>query len=190
MSEQLILSAVKRDGLGKGPNRRLREEQVIPGVFYDTKGSNIAIQMEALPLQKIFEKAGRTSVFQLEIDDNGTKISYPVLIWDTLFHPYKKQFKHIDFFGVDLEKEIKVRIPLEFVGTSRGVKLGGKLEIYREFLDIMSKPMDLPKKITIDLTELDVNTTILQKDVAFPEGVRPASKENFAILSVIAPKAE
>ena len=104
--------------------------------------------------------------------------------------PYKKKFTHIDFFGVDLDREIKIRVPLEFVGTSRGVKLGGKLEVYREFIDVMSKPLTLPKKITLDLTELDINSTIMLKDVAMPEGVRPATNENFAILSVLTPKSE
>lgn len=189
MSEQIILKAQKRDGLGKGANHRLREEDMIPCVFYDNKGTNIAIQVEALSLQKAFETAGRTAVFQLEIEDADTTTTHPVLFWDILSHPYKNKFKHVDFFGVDLDKEIKIRVPLEFVGTSRGVKLGGTLEIYREFLDILSKPMDIPAKITIDLTELDVNTTILLKNVEFPKGVRSATQENFAILSITAPKA-
>lgn len=155
-----------------------------------TKGNNVAVQMPAKPLQKLFEEVGRTTVFQLEIEEEGKKSTHPVLIWDALFHPYKKKFTHIDFFGVDLDREIKIRVPLEFVGTSRGVKLGGKLEVYREFIDVMSKPLTLPKKITLDLTELDINSTIMLKDVAMPEGVRPATNENFAILSVLTPKSE
>lgn len=190
MSEQKTLSAQKRNDMGKGANHRLREEELIPGVYYDAKGNNIPVQVEALPLQKLFDEVGRTTVFQLEIDDAGTKTTHPVLIWDVLFHPYKKKFKHLDFFGVDLDKEIKIRVPLEFVGTSRGVKLGGKLEIYREFLDILSKPLDLPKKITIDLTELDINTTVLLKNVVLPAGTRPATNENFAVLAVVAPKGD
>lgn len=190
MSEQKTLSVQKRDNLGKGANRRLRAGEVVPGVFYDTKGNNIPVQADAKPLQKLFEEVGRTTVFQLEIEDEGKKTSYPVLIWDALFHPYKKKFTHLDFFGVDLDREIKIRVPLEFVGTSRGVKLGGKLEIYREFLDVLSKPLTLPKKITIDLTELDINSTILLKDVVMPEGVVPATNENFAILSVVNPQSE
>ena len=190
MSEQKTLSVQKRDNLGKGANRRLRSEEVVPGVFYDTKGNNVAVQMPAKSLQKLFEEVGRTTVFQLEIEEEGKKSTHPVLIWDALFHPYKKKFTHIDFFGVDLDREIKIRVPLEFVGTSRGVKLGGKLEVFREFIDVMSKPLTLPKKITLDLTELDINSTIMLKDVAMPEGVRPATNENFAILSVLTPKSE
>ena len=131
MSELKTLSVQKRTAFGKGANRRLRVESLVPGVYYASDGTNVPVQMPALPLSKIYEQVGRTNVFNLEIDDNGTKTVHPVFVWDAQYHPVKGVFTHVDFFGVDLNKEIKVDVPLEFVGTSKGVKLGGTLETYR-----------------------------------------------------------
>ena len=67
MSDLKVLSVQKRAGLGKGANRRARQEELIPGVFYTAKGDNIAVQAPALPLEKMYAEMGRTAVFNLEI---------------------------------------------------------------------------------------------------------------------------
>ena len=45
MSDLKVLSVQKRAGLGKGANRRARQEELIPGVFYTAKGENLPVQM-------------------------------------------------------------------------------------------------------------------------------------------------
>lgn len=144
MSELKTLSVQKRSAFGKGANRRLRVKALVPGVFYASDGTNVPVQMPALPLSKIYEQVGRTNVFNLEIDDNGVKTVHPVFVWDAQYHPVKGVFTHVDFFGVDLNKEIKVDVPLEFVGTSKGVKLGGTLETYRERVTLQARRRTCP----------------------------------------------
>lgn len=190
MNIEKTLSVQKREGSGKGASGRLRTQDLIPGVFYTAKGDNISVQAPALPLEKIFSEVGRTSVFNLEIDDNGQKSMHPVIIWDVQYHPYKKEFSHIDYYGVDLDKTVTVDVPVEFVGVSRGVKLGGQLETYREIVRLCSKPLDMPKKIVVDVTPMDINTTICVGDLPLPENVKAVYDQNFAIVSVISKAKE
>lgn len=190
MSIEKTLTVQKRTAFGKGPNRRLRTESLVPGVFYTAKGENIPVQAQTLPLEKMYAEMGRTTVFNLEIDDNGQKSTYPVMVWSVQYHPYKKAFTHIDFYGVDLDKAVKVNVPVEFTGVSRGVKLGGRLETYREQVQLVSKPLDMPQKITVDITDLDINKTIYVADLQLPEGVQAAYDNNFAIVSVISKSAD
>ena len=190
MNIEKTLSVQKREGSGKGASGRLRTQDLIPGVFYTAKGDNISVQAPALPLEKIFAEAGRTSVFNLEIDDNGQKSVHPVIIWDVQYHPYKKEFSHIDYYGVDLDQPVTVDVPVEFVGVSRGVKLGGQLETYREVVRLSSKPLDVPKKIVVDVTPMDINTTICVADLQLPENVKAVYDRNFAIVSVLAKAKE
>ncbi len=185
MSLEKILNVTKRDGLGKGHNRRLRAQKMVPGVFYSTNGDNIAVQIPYLPLEKMYGNVGRTTIFTLEIDDAGTKVSHPVMLWDVQYHPYKNTFSHVDFYGVDLDKAIKVSVAIEFIGTSKGVKLGGRLETYRDRITLISKPADMPKKITIDVTDMGLNAAIRAEDLVLPEGVRAVYDQNFAIVSVV-----
>ncbi len=185
MSEMLSLTVRQRMDGGKGPNRRYRENGKVPCVFYDSKGKNIKILADDLPLRKVYRNAGSTSVIQLEIDENGTVEKLPCLIWKMHNHPFKNQILHVDFLGVDLQKEIKIIVPIEITGTPKGVKIqGGKLEQFREHIEIICMPLNIPDKITIDVTELEINHNINVQDLVLPEGVSNASDENFAVVGV------
>lgn len=185
MSEMKTLSVQKRDNLGKGPSRRLREEAIVPAVYYAPDGKNILVQVALNPLNKIYEQVGRTNVFNLEIDDNGTKTTHPVFVWDAQYHPVKNTFTHIDFYGVDLNKEVKVKVRLRFVGTSKGVKAGGVMEVYREEVTLVAKPQDIPRIIDVDVTDFDMGTNLRASGLKLPEGVRVEYKSDFSILAVM-----
>ncbi len=190
MSTEKTLSVQTRDGFGKGPNRRLRATNMVPGVFYSNGGQSVAVQVAALPLEKMYAAMGRTTVFDLEIEDAGKKSKHPVMIWDVQFHPYKKQFTHIDFYGVDLNKEVKVSVAIEFIGTAKGVKLGGKLETYRERVLLEGKPGDIPKKITVDVSDMGLNAALRVADLELPNGVKAKYDQNFAVVSVVSKVAD
>ncbi len=185
MSEMKTLSVQKRDTLGKGPNRRLREEALVPAVYYAPDGKNILVQVALNPLNKIYEQVGRTNVFNLEIEENGTKTAYPVFVWDAQYHPVKNTFTHVDFYGVDLDKEIHVKVRLRFVGTSKGVKAGGKMEVYREEVTLIAKPQDMPRIVDIDITDFEIGTNLRASELKLPEGVRVEYKSDFSILTVM-----
>ena len=68
MSDLKVLTVQKRAGLGKGANRRSRQEELVPGVFYTANGENVAVQVAARALAKIFSQVGRTTVFNLDIE--------------------------------------------------------------------------------------------------------------------------
>ena len=184
MSDLKVLTVQKRAGLGKGANRRSRQEELVPGVFYTANGENVAVQVAARALAKIFSQVGRTPVFNLDIEGEGT---HPVLIWETQRDPIKSTFTHIDFYGVDLDKPVKITVPVEYVGVARGTKVGGKLETYREQIQLMAKPLDMPAKVTIDISGMDLGTTIQIADVQLPEGVKAAYDSNYALVSVLMP---
>jgi large subunit ribosomal protein L25 len=190
MSIEKNLHVQKRNGLGKGANRRLRADTLVPGVFYNGQGENIPVQVPSLPMEKLLAAVGRNTVFNLEIDHDGKKEQYPALIWDIQYHPYKRAFLHIDFYGVDLDKEVIVRVPLEFIGVAKGVKLGGQLETYRENVRLSGKPLDLPKRITLDVSELEINAAIHVADLTLPKGVSAVYSTNYCIVAVHMPDAE
>lgn len=189
MPELTTYTAKIRTATGKGAARRLRAQGDVPAVYYGNGGENILLTVNEKTFLKLFSSVGTTGVFKLEIDDNGTGKSFDTLIWKVVFHPYKKQVTHIDFLGVDLEKPLKIRVPLVLTGTSKGVKLGGRLEVYREQITILAKPLALPSQIDVDITNLDINQGIAVKDLVLPAGVQAYYDTNFAILSIVPPRS-
>lgn len=184
MADFATITVQKRGSTGKGANRRLRAQGIIPAVFYTSGGVGIPVQAQEAPLQKLFEAMGRTTVFNVEIEDGDKREIAPALIWDIDYHPTKNRFQHVDFFGVDLKKDVKIRVPLEFTGTAKGVKLGGVIEAFIEFVDVIGKPLDLPNKLTVDVTPLELGDSLRVSDLALPQGVRPAMEASKTVIQV------
>lgn len=188
------VKVTERGERGKGPSRRLRVAGKVPGIYYDQKGANIMIQVDRLPLEKAWLRFGSSRVVNLEIDrTDGAAETCPALIWRIKNEPVKGSPIHVDFFGVDLDKEIRVSVPFEVSGTAKGVKDGGILQMFRESIEVHCKPLDIPEAIVIDVTALDINENIAIDKVVFPEGVTPYYDQAdgaFAVVGVSAPMSE
>ena len=185
MSEAITFSVEKREGLGKGANRKLRNEGQVPGIFYSVAGENVPVKMGERELVKLIKQAGRTSIVELSIDGGEAK---PCLIWKAEKHPFKNRYQHIDFYGIDQEKELRMIIPVLFTGTSKGVKMGGRLEEYRNRITVQGKPADIPASVTVDVSELDFNDSVRVADIELPESVVAYYDVNYAIVGCAAPR--
>ncbi|WP_290922958.1 50S ribosomal protein L25 [Halodesulfovibrio sp.] len=181
MSEKITFSVSKREGLGKGANRQLRVAGKVPGIFYSTTGENIPVQMDEMPLVKLYEKAGLTNVIALDIDGEVKDC----LIWKLERHPFKNRLQHVDFYGIDAEKEIRIKIPVRVTGESKGVKLGGRLEEYRQVITVSAKPADIPNEVVVDVTEFDVHTFVKVSELELPANVTAYYDDDFKVLAVV-----
>lgn len=177
----ITFSVEKREGLGKGANRRLRVAGKVPGIFYSTTGENVPVQMDEMALIKLYEKASLTNVIALDIEGE-TK---DCLIWKLERHPFKNRLQHVDFYGVDADKEIRIKIPVRITGESKGVKLGGRLEEYRQVITVSAKPADIPNEVVVDITDFDINTFVKVSELELPENVSAYYDDDFKVLAVV-----
>lgn len=189
MSELLQMSVEKREATGKGPNRRLRAQGLVPCVYYDGAGNNFTVQIPELALEKAYEKLGSTQVFEMAVAGSAEK--HPALFWKVLRHPVKGHLLHVDFYGVDLTRVLRVDVPLEIQGTPRGVKLqGGVLEVYRDHVTVECLPMNIPESIVIDVSNLGINQNIHVSRLPVPGHLKVLFDEDFAVVGVSAKAAE
>lgn len=188
MAELMTLKVRPRGEKGKCPCRRIRTQNLVPGIYYNQQGQNIAVQVEMLPLTKLHNKLGSSRVFHLEIDQEGAAL--PSLIKSVQYDPIKSVPIHVDFYGVDLDRDIKVDVRVVVEGKAKGIILGGLLEVFRDSLEVICKPLDVPEKIVIDVTDLDIGVNLHVADVKLPSGVRAVYDDNFAVVGVVAQEAE
>lgn len=190
MSELVNLKLEVREKLGKEASKKLRAKEYIPAVFYNPEGKNISLKVREGLFHKVWHKAGTTSVVELEFEQNNETVKIPALIWDVKKHPYKTVYMHIDFYGVDLTKEITVSVPVEVKGTPKGAEEGGVIEIYRQTLDLTCLPVNIPNHVIIDVSKLEIGDHINIEDVKIPSGARAEFEENFAVVGLIPPYEE
>ncbi len=188
MSQFVQLKVETRTESGKGPNRQLRNAGKVPGIFYNSAGENIMLQADSIDLFKVYNQVGHSHVVELELEQDGTERRIPVLITELAQHPTRNIYNHVDFLGIDLDKKVTVSIPVRTSGRAKGVVVGGKLEVYRERINVTCLPADIPSKVVLDITDLERGQRFFIEDVQLPENVAAAFDSNFAVLGISAPR--
>ncbi|HPN11113.1 MAG TPA: 50S ribosomal protein L25, partial [Spirochaetota bacterium] len=102
--------------------------------------------------------------------------------------PMTGEILHLDLFRVTKDERIRTHVKIEFTGTAKGIKLGGILEVDMRELEVECLPMDLPEKIQINVTDLDIGDSIHVKDVNLGDAVKITSIPEASIASVHVPK--
>jgi large subunit ribosomal protein L25 len=187
MAEIPEIKVTSRVETGTGPNKRLRGEGLVPGVYYNKEGENIMVQADFVALNKLYQQVGKSHVFELKIDTDGQVATKHAFIWDLNRHPFKPEIMSVDFYGVDMNKPIRVEVPVRVEGKSKGVVLGGVLEVFRDTLEVECLPLNVPEAIVVDITDMDINQNLSVENAPVPDGVKVVFDDSFSILGIVAP---
>ena len=180
------LTATPRTDTGKGAARSLRREGQIPGVIY---GHARQAQSVAVPTRELERLLGSISAGSTVVElDLGGKTS-KTLIREIQRHPFKKQILHIDFQELVAGESVVVRVPLVFIGTPEGVRLGGGiLDQVMHDLEIEVDPSNMPNHIDVDISALTIGHSIHVNEIPLPPGVTVLSDEDATVCVLSAPK--
>ncbi|MGC9341699.1 MAG: 50S ribosomal protein L25, partial [Bacteroidales bacterium] len=85
------------------------------------------------------------------------------------FHPVTDKILHIDYIEVFDDKPVITTIPIQLVGSSVGVLNGGKLRQRRRYLKVKGLIADMPERLEIDITNLDISQVIKIGDLEYPK---------------------
>ncbi|MDR1071774.1 MAG: 50S ribosomal protein L25/general stress protein Ctc [Rickettsiales bacterium] len=166
---KIEISAGLRNAAGKGAARKVRSNKKIPAVIYGNKTEPVAIELDGHDFGELIGRPGlRTKLFV--IDTGKTKEN--AMLADIQYHPVKDTPMHADFKRVDISKPVAVDVPLNLLNmaTSRGLKMGGALNFAVRSVLLMAKVDDIPEKIDVDLTDLNITETIHGRDLVLPKG--------------------
>ena len=182
------LSAEVRTKTGKGAARRARMQDKIPAILYGPKASPVSLAVSAQRLEKLMREMGEESkLLNLTIDDGDNRQTKQVLIREVQTHPVRRRFLHVDFYEVPMDQQIVVEVPVELEGEPNGVKMGGVLDLIRRMLAVRCLPGAIPEKVTIDISGMEVGSTIHVADLVDQVAFELADDPNFAIVTISAP---
>jgi large subunit ribosomal protein L25 len=171
------LSGSTRANVGKKDAKAVRNAGNVPCVLYGT-GEQTHFSVRSVDVEKIIFAP---DVYKVEIDIDGKKTV--TLIQELQMHPVTDKPVHIDFLELTDGKEVKVGIPVQTTGRSKGVLNGGRLlQVFRR-LDIVGLPKDLPDAIQLDITPLRIGMAIRVRDIVIP-GVKLLNDPSAVVVSV------
>lgn len=168
--------------------KRIRESGAVPCVVYGSEIQSMPAQCEGLALHKAFVKAGESTLVDLEM--NGKKI--PVLIKSITFDPVSGREVHVDFYAVNMKKEIETTVPVRFEGEAPAVKeLGAIFVSAHDHVTVRCLPADLPHDLPVDISTLVAfHDTVKVADLKLPKGVTVMEGADAVLATVQEPRKE
>jgi large subunit ribosomal protein L25 len=190
------LTVSLRNNSGKGPARQLRAQGKVPGVFYGASTDGpiepFAIAVDVKALKAALDPVRRqNTVISVTIENDGKSVrTLSALLKEYQLHPLRREVTHVDLLAIDPAKEVVASVPLEFTGKPKGVIDGGILHTVMRAVDVKCKPADIPVKLALDVSPLEIGDVLHVSDIPLPAGVVSVTGGREAVISLTAPEVE
>ena len=171
MADKFDLVAEYREDKGKGASRRLRHEGKVPAIIYGGGRPPRALSFDHNKvLRELQHESFYSSVLNIKVGDN----SQAAIVKDLQRHPAKPIIMHIDLQRIVEDEEIRMNIPIHFVGEeiAPGVKTGGgSVSHLMTDVEVVCLPKHLPEYFEVDISGLELDDMLHLSDIKLPEGV-------------------
>jgi len=190
--EEILLDAQLREELGKGKVKALRGRGFIPAVIYAEGKEPLHLKLSTSKLLKLIHQHRlENAVISLKVKEDKKQKPRACLIKEIQYNPVKGDIIHMDFNEISLDKPIKVNVPVAAKGEPIGVKQeGGSLEHILWEIEVECLPVDIPKEITIDVSQLKMGDSVHIKDISLPGNIKVLYDPELIVLSVVSPMKE
>ena len=181
--QQYKIEVQKRDISNKKSDiKALRHAGKIPGVYYshDSK-SSIAFTVD----QKMLREALKSTSQVYKISVGGK--DRDVIMKSIQYHPISEAILHIDLYGVKMDTNVSLKVPIVFVGQCEGVKAGGVLNQNLTELEVSCLPSNIPQNIEVDVSNLNIGDSIRLEDISTDSAITLVGDSELLIASVILP---
>ena len=177
------LNGEPRKELGKKGSKAIRNAGLIPSVLY---GGDEPIHFSIGPKEvKNIIYTPEFKVADITIDGN----TYRAILKDVQYHPVTDAIRHLDFLQLAEGKSVKLEVPVKFVGSAPGVKVGGKLQQALRRVKIKTTLENIVDQVTLDVSDLELGQAIRIKDIQPQEGVEILNSPGIPVATIETPRA-
>ncbi len=159
-----------RETTGKNENRRTRVAGFTPAVIYGRERETTKVQLNTAEFTKIMQKTGGRSVI-FDLDLEGESENPIALMRELQQHPVSDVYMHVDLLEIPRGKPVEVEVSVVAEGDSQILRFNEAAVV--QLLDTVTVsclPRELPDRLTIDVSDLEINDSIYVKDLKTPAG--------------------
>lgn len=158
------LKGQARTDLGKNATKSLRKADMIPASVYGGEANGEALHF-AVNNRDVRKIVYTPDVYMVELDVDGKK--FKSIVKEIQFHPVSDAILHMDFLRVYDDRPMVVELPVVLEGLASGVRAGGRLTTDMRKLKVKGLLKDMPEKLTIDVTNLELGASVQVGDLNF-----------------------
>lgn len=155
------LKAQKREAVGKNKVDKIRQNEQLPAAIFQKGKETENITIDDLEFQMLYQKAGMTSVIDLDIDGAVR----PAIIKEIQRHPFKNQIYHVGFQGINMDEKIKIEVPVELINRDEIRKQPSVLNQQLDTIEVLVLPSNIPDSFSIDVQNMDYDDSFTVKDL-------------------------
>lgn len=186
-SEKIELTAAKRDSIGRKVGQ-LRRSGIVPATLYEKSKESINIQMDYLPLSRVWRKAGKHHPVELVFEGK----SHLTMIKDISRDPVKGTISHVSFHAINKNQKVEAEVPLHMVGQAPASIAGLLVRLNVDHVVVSGLPNDIPDAIEVDISSVTTEDDDIRMDaLVIPSNVELLdTNQANVVVSVTVPRAE
>lgn len=161
---------------------RLRDSGKLPGILYN-KQMNEKVYVDLGEFDKVFRQASIHHVITLELDGK----TQDVLVRQVNLDKRKRRPSHVDFYALS-DEPVAMYVPLKFVGTPQGVRLGGVMDTVLRDIEVKVSPRNIPDFIEVDVSGLGIGDSLHLSDLKLPPGIKLNMKGDSTVVTIVPPE--
>jgi large subunit ribosomal protein L25 len=175
--KKVSMSGSLRENVGKKDAKKQRAEGKVVCVLYGGE-EQIHFTVDNNAFNKIIFSP---DVFVVDLEIDGK--NYSAILQDVQYHPVSDRTLHADFLQLLDGKAVVISLPVKLEGVAPGVIKGGVLNKKLRNIPVKGMVNDMPDRITVDISKLNIGDTIQIKDVDFG-GLECQLKESLLVVGV------
>ena len=130
--------------------------------------------------QLIKAEKAETQIFNITVGNKKRNVLFKAV----QYHPVTDEIMHVDLYGIKMDQMVSVHVVINIHGTAKGVVEGGIVVQALSELEIECLPMDIPKSIDVDVSELEIGDNIKVEGITTDDKVMVKSNPEQIIVSI------
>lgn len=176
------LKATSRTAGAKSVVRAIRREGLVPGVVYGHDVKDVLVSVDPRDLESVLRtEYAYNAVFDLVVDDKDT---HHVMVRDLQFDSVRRVVTHVDFKVVRDDERVVVEVPVQTKGTAKGVIEGGRLDVIRRSVKIVTTVAGIPVAVIHDVSPLKIGDQVYIDEMEEPEGSAFDFNHRYPVIAV------
>jgi large subunit ribosomal protein L25 len=175
----LKLAANPRTEIGSRASQTLRAAGFIPANLYSHGKESVPLKLDYTTWSKAMSE--ELHLVMLEIP--GTKPQVATLR-EIQRDPLSQKIMHIDLLQVEMDEATHFSVKVEYIGTAKGTKDGGVTQVLTSHVEVECLPRNVPDKLSIDISDLDIGDSLHARQLVVPEGVKLITEPDVALVGV------
>ncbi|HVA68252.1 MAG TPA: 50S ribosomal protein L25 [Candidatus Binataceae bacterium] len=187
--ETVDLACETREPRSKSRIHTMRRQGRVPAVLYGPGAQPVALTLNGAELRARVSSSGRQRLIRLRSDSPELNDKH-VIVKEIQHGPVGGELLHADLYLVDLNKPLRVSVPLRFTGRAAGIAEGGILQPLVREVEVECLPLEIPEAIEVDVTPLKIHDVMHVSALIFAGTAKPIFDSDYPVVTVLPPTVE